>query len=83
VRVFDVASRSQPFMLRHEWPVASVAWLDGAAGLMTIGINGVITKWTPLMVSPGHLSCATLLSIDIIRVKLRSGGSRPRCMTQR
>jgi hypothetical protein len=39
-------------MLRHEWSVTAVAWLDGAAGLMTIGANGIITKWTPLMVRP-------------------------------
>jgi hypothetical protein len=63
VRVFDAAGRSDPFKLRHDWSVASVAWMDGTAGLLSIGINGVITKWTPLMESVLTLAMSSPLTL--------------------
>jgi WD40 repeat protein len=50
VRVYASDGRAEVATLKHEWPVACMAWMDGNAGLMTIGTNGIVSKWTSLTV---------------------------------
>ncbi|KAI0093788.1 hypothetical protein BDY19DRAFT_918959 [Irpex rosettiformis] len=46
VRILSTKTRSELAKLAHNMQVTAVAWMERDAGVITLGINGIVSTWT-------------------------------------
>lgn len=46
IRVWNNRTRLEIANLSHNSPVLAVAWMEGDAGVVSLGEDGVVSKWT-------------------------------------
>jgi hypothetical protein len=59
LRIWNSSTRLEIARLAHSAGVIGVVWLEGAAGVMVLGEDGVLGKWTR-SVSSASASCRSL-----------------------
>ncbi len=46
IRIWNNRNRAEIARLFHNAPVVAVAWMDGDAGVVSLGDDGIVSKWT-------------------------------------
>ncbi|KAG6865668.1 hypothetical protein C0991_000438 [Blastosporella zonata] len=46
IRIWNSRNRTEIARLAHNSPLIAVAWIDGDAGVVSLGEDGVVSKWT-------------------------------------
>ncbi|KZT24077.1 WD40 repeat-like protein [Neolentinus lepideus HHB14362 ss-1] len=54
VRIWNNHSHTEVATLKHSAPVVSVAWMDDGAGVVSLGDNGIVSKWVRLDQNKWH-----------------------------
>lgn len=62
VRIWTAHARVETARLPHAGPLVAAEWMAGDVGVLTLGVDGVVSKWTRVRPSPsfsslGHCSC--------------------------
>ena len=46
IRIWNNRERAEIAKLMHNCPLVSVLWMDGDSGIISLGEDGLVSKWT-------------------------------------
>lgn len=46
IRIWNNRERTEIARLSHNSPVVTVSWMDGDTGVVSLGEDGIVSKWT-------------------------------------
>lgn len=46
IRIWNNRNRAEIARLSHNAPVVAVAWMEGDTGVVSLGDDGIVSKWT-------------------------------------
>lgn len=61
MRIWNNSIRIEVARLAHNSPVVSVVWMEGDGGIVSLGLDGIVSKWTRTVGDkPNSQYCITL-----------------------
>jgi len=61
IRIWNNRNHTEVARLAHNSPVVSVAWMQGDAGILSLGEDGIVSKWTRTVSNGCHVAYSTII----------------------